>query len=146
MSKISGKGIKFITEAMKKWKVELIAGGKTLTEVEIQRGIFQGDALLRLLFLIAMMLLNYILRKSTGGYKFTKSPEKSNHLMNMDNISLQKKTKTKNNPKTKITKYKKKQKKQTGDSNIDNMDIHPGHRNGILQVEMSHAYIKRKNW
>ena len=45
-------------EAMKKWKVELTAGGKkkrTLAEEEIRRAIFQGDALSSLLFTIAMM-------------------------------------------------------------------------------------------
>ena len=46
-------------------KVELIAGGKTL---EIQGGIFQGDTLSPLLFVIAMMPLNPILRTCTGGY------------------------------------------------------------------------------
>ena len=78
MYKISDKIINFITEVMKTWKVELIAGGKTLTEVEIKRGIFQGGVLSQLLFIIAMMPLNYILRKFTGSYKFTKLQEKIN--------------------------------------------------------------------
>ena len=30
---------------MKAWRVELTAGGKSLDEAKIQRGIFQGDAL-----------------------------------------------------------------------------------------------------
>ena len=30
---------------MKDWRVELTAGGKSLAETKIQRGIFQGDAL-----------------------------------------------------------------------------------------------------
>ena len=34
------------------------------------------------------MLLSYVLRKSTGGYKLTKSQEKINHLMYMDDIKL----------------------------------------------------------
>ena len=67
MCKISDKVIKLITEAMKKWKVELIAGGKTLTEVEIQGCIFLEDVLSPLLFVIAMMPFTYILRKCTGG-------------------------------------------------------------------------------
>ena len=35
-----------------------------------------------------MMSLNHILRKGTGGYKLTKSQEKINHLMYMDDIKL----------------------------------------------------------
>ena len=47
--------IRLIKETMKNWKVELTAGGKTLAEVKIKRGIFQRDALTPLLFARAMM-------------------------------------------------------------------------------------------
>ena len=63
---------------MKTWRVELTA--------KIQRGIFQGDALSPLLFIIAMMPLNYIFRKCTARYKLTLSQEKINHLMYKDDI------------------------------------------------------------
>ena len=49
--------------------------------------LFQGDALSPLLFVIAMMPLNYIFRRCTG-YKFDKLQEKINHLMHMDDIKL----------------------------------------------------------
>ena len=68
--------------------MELKAGGKSLAEVKIQRGIFQGDALSLLLFVIAMMPLNLILRKCTARYKLSKLQEKINHLMYMDDIKL----------------------------------------------------------
>ena len=58
MYKISHETINFIEKTMKNWRVELTAGGKSLTEAKIQRGIFQGDALSPLLFIIAMMPLN----------------------------------------------------------------------------------------
>ena len=45
---------------MKNWRVELTAGGKSLAETKIQRGIFQGDALSPLLFIIALVPLNHI--------------------------------------------------------------------------------------
>ena len=71
MYKLSDKITKLITEIMRNWKAELAAGGKTLAEVKIQRGIFQEDELSQQLFVIAMMPLNYILNKYTGGNKFT---------------------------------------------------------------------------
>ena len=73
---------------MQTWRMELTAGGQSLAEVKIQRGIFQGDALSPLLFVIAMMPLNHILRKCTAGYKLSKSQEKLNHLTYMADIKL----------------------------------------------------------
>ena len=54
----------------------------------IQRGKFEGDALSPLLFVIATMPFNHILRKYTAGYKLSKSQEKINYLMYMDDIKL----------------------------------------------------------
>ena len=67
---------------MENWRVVLTARGKSLTEVKIQREIF----LRPLLFVIAIMPLNNILMKHTGGYKLHKSQEKIEHLMYMDDI------------------------------------------------------------
>ena len=52
MYKISGEVIKFIENSIKNWSVELTAVGKGLTEVKIQRGIFQRDALSPILFVM----------------------------------------------------------------------------------------------
>ena len=65
---------------MKTWKVNLTAGGRRSAEEKVQRGIFQGDALSPLLYIIAMMSLNHILRKNSAGYKLRRSQEKINHL------------------------------------------------------------------
>ena len=73
---------------MKTWRVELTAGGRSLAEAKIQRGIFQGDALSTLIFIIVMMPLDHILRKCTAGYKLSGSQKKINHLMYMDDIKL----------------------------------------------------------
>ena len=82
--KISHEDINFIEKTMKTWRVELTAGGKSLAETKIQRGISQGHPLSPLLFITAMMLLNHILRKCTARYKLSGSQEK----INMDNIKL----------------------------------------------------------
>ena len=86
--KIPDEVIKHIEKTMETWRVELTAGGKSLAEVKIQWGIFQGDALSPLLFVIVMIPLNNIPRKCTAGYTFSESQEKINHLMYMDDIKL----------------------------------------------------------
>ena len=83
MYQISGEVIKSIENTMENWRLKLTAEGKSLTEVKIQRGIFQGDALSPLLFIIVMMPLNHILWKCTDRYKLHKSQEKI-----MDDIKL----------------------------------------------------------
>ena len=88
MYKISHEVIIFIDKTMKTWRVELTAGVRSLVEIKIQSGIFQDDALSPLLFIIAMMALNHILRKCTAGYKLSRSQEKINHLMYIDDIKL----------------------------------------------------------
>ena len=87
MYKIS-EVINFIKKIMKTWRAELTAGGRSLAEAKIRRGIFQGDALSPLLFIMAMMPLNRILRKCTAGYKLSRSQKKTNHLMYIDDIKL----------------------------------------------------------
>ena len=77
MYKISHEVINFIEKSMKTWIVKLTAGGKSWAETKIQ-----------LLFIIAMMPLNHILRKCTTGYKLSRSQEKINHLMYLDGIKL----------------------------------------------------------
>ena len=57
MYKISDEVINFIDKTMKTWRVEFTAGGRRLAQAKFQRGIFQGDALSPLLFIIAMMHL-----------------------------------------------------------------------------------------
>ena len=88
MYKISHEIINFNENTMKTWRVQLTARGRSLAETKIQIGIFQGDALSSLEFIIAMMPLNRIIRKCIAGYKLSGSQEKINHLMYMDDIKL----------------------------------------------------------
>ena len=83
MYKISDEVVKFIQKTTKNWRVEVTAVGKILAEVKIQRGIFHGNGLSPLLFIIAMMSLNHI-----GGYNHHKSQKNINHLMYIDTINL----------------------------------------------------------
>ena len=53
---------------MKSWRVDLTAGGKTLAEVKIQKGILS-----LFLFVTVRIPLNHILWKYSGGDKFTNS-------------------------------------------------------------------------
>ena len=68
--------------------MELIPGEESLAKEKIQNGIFQRDELSPLLLVIAIIPLNQILRKCTGGYKLTKSQKKIHHLMYKDDIEL----------------------------------------------------------
>ena len=83
MYKITDEIVNFIEKTTKTWRVELTAGERSLAEAKVQRGIFQGYALSPLLFIIAMMPLNHILRKCTARYKLRKSQKKI-----MDGIKL----------------------------------------------------------
>ena len=88
MYKISGEVIKFNENIMENWRVEVKVGGKSLAEVKIWRGIFQGDALSLLLFVIVRIPFSHISRKYASGYKLTKLQKKLNQLMHMDDIKL----------------------------------------------------------
>ena len=84
MNKISEGVINFIEKTMATWKIELTAGWKSFAEENVQRGIFQGESLSQLLFEIAKMPQNHILKKCTVGHKLSKVYEEINHLMYMD--------------------------------------------------------------
>ena len=88
MYKIPDQVAEFIEKNVESWRMELTAGDKIRAEVNIQRGIFQGNVISPLLFVIAMMPRTHILRKCTTGYKLCKSQEKINQLMYMDDIKL----------------------------------------------------------
>ena len=53
-----------LVNSMKKWRVILCAGNSELREVDIKRGIFQGDSLSPLVFILALIPLSLILRKA----------------------------------------------------------------------------------
>ena len=77
-----------LVNSMEKWKVMLCSGNSELGEVEIKRGIFQGDSLSPLVFVLALIPLSLILRKAKAAYEFSESKEKINHLLFMDDLKL----------------------------------------------------------
>ena len=88
LCKIAGNVEKLLRGSMSSWKTVLTNNGETLGEVQIKRGIFQGDSLSPLLFIIAMIPLTMILRKEPKGYRFGDSKRKVNHLLFMDDLKL----------------------------------------------------------
>ena len=56
--------------------------------LKIQKSIYQGYAMSLLIFVIAMMPLDHILRKCIAGYNLCNPQEKFNHLMYMNDIKL----------------------------------------------------------
>ena len=66
----------------------LCSGSSELGEVETKRAIFQGDSLSALVFVLALISLSLILRKTKVAYDFSESKEKINHLLSMDDLKL----------------------------------------------------------
>ena len=88
MYQISHETINFIEKKHEKLESWINSRRKKLGRNKDTRGIFQGDALSPLLFIITVMSLNHILRKCTAGYKLNRSQEKINRLMYMDDMKL----------------------------------------------------------
>ena len=76
----------FMEKVVKMWNTTLTINGKTIGEVEIKRGIFQGDSLSPLLFIISLIPLTITLRAMNKGYKLYDI--KVNHLLYMDDLRI----------------------------------------------------------
>ena len=85
---IAGNIKSLLVDSMEKWKVMLCSGNSELGEVEIKQGIFQGDSLFPLVFVLALIPLSLILRKGKASYQFSESKERINHLLFMDDLKL----------------------------------------------------------
>ena len=53
-----------------------------------KQGIFEGDSLSPLVFVLELIPLSLVLRKVEAAYKFSESKEKINHLLFMDDLKL----------------------------------------------------------
>ena len=69
-------------------RVDLTCNSQSLGGVDIKRGIFQGDSLSPLLFVLCLIPLTVILHKLESAYQFSSNKENINHLLFMDDIKL----------------------------------------------------------
>ena len=65
----------------------MIACNESLGEVDIRRGIFQGDSFSPLLFVVVLIALSIILNKTDLEYETSRN-QKLNHLLFMDDLKL----------------------------------------------------------
>ena len=66
-----------------------MSGNEELARVNIQRGIFQGDTISPLLFIIDLIPLSHSLQKVNARYQLVKGQHKKiNHLLFMDDLKL----------------------------------------------------------
>jgi len=84
-----------IQNVMKYWKVSLYCADQCYGEVTIiMRGIYQGDSLSSLLFVLALMPLPGVLNNTGKCFILEKNGQKVNHLLYLDNLKLFARTKT----------------------------------------------------
>lgn len=90
--KVDKKIKDFLQREMRNWKTELISGGESLGQVPIHRGIFQGDNLSPLLYIMAMIPISSVLNGMKKGYEMEKGGQAISHLLYMDDIKHYAKT------------------------------------------------------
>ena len=78
----------FVNTSIKQWNTDLTASNQRLGNVKIKRGIFQGDSLSPLLFVLVMIPLTLVLRQTKASYELKKGGKKINHLLFMDDLKL----------------------------------------------------------
>ena len=83
----------FIVHSMTKWKTKIAlphTNGTIQTEnINIRKGVFQGDSLSPLLFCMSLLPIIHILNQTNIGVKIlTRNRKIINHLLYMDNIKL----------------------------------------------------------
>ena len=59
----------FLQKSMEQWRLSLTENGEDLGKVNVKRGIFKGDSLSPLLFVLSMVPLSLIFKKVNACYK-----------------------------------------------------------------------------
>ena len=78
----------FVNASMKQWNTKLTASNQRLGNVKIRRGIFQGDSLSPLLFVLVIIPLTLVLKQTKISHELEKGGKKINHLLFMDDLKL----------------------------------------------------------
>ena len=86
MFKISKQIINFLIRAMGKSRGTLTVGGLALAEVKIQRSVSLWRLIIANIICNCSEVTLSFIKKCIGGYQFTKSHEKNNHFLYVDNI------------------------------------------------------------
>ena len=73
---------------MKSWRVELMHGEENLGDVNRRQGIFQGDSLSPLLFVVCLLPLTHISSDAASECHFASNGQKVDHLLFMDGLKL----------------------------------------------------------
>lgn len=85
---VFGVAVNIVNASMKQWNTELTEGNQRLGNVKIKCGISKGNHLSQLLFVLVMIPLTFVLRRTKVSRDVKKECEKSNHLMFMDDLKL----------------------------------------------------------
>ena len=74
----------FLEKSMEQWKFSLTTNSEDLGEVDVKRGIIQGESFRE--FVLSMVPLSLILRKVNASYEWGKKEYKLNHLLLIDDF------------------------------------------------------------
>jgi hypothetical protein len=88
MLKVNHQITQFIKASMKHYQTTLICNNKEIGEVKIERGIYQGDSLSPILFVMALFPLSVLLSATNQGYKFNNTDQPISHLWFVDDLKL----------------------------------------------------------
>ena len=84
---IAGNMVSLLKNSLNMRRTDLTSGKHVFGEVRIRRGIFQGDSLSLLLFVLALTPLTLILREVKAGYD-VREKVRINNLLYMDDLKL----------------------------------------------------------
>ena len=88
MFRIADNLINFINTSIPSWSTNLYCNNSLLRNVKIRRGIFQGDLFSLILFVIALIPITLVLKKTNMGYNLSKEGPTINHMFFMDDLKL----------------------------------------------------------